>query len=392
MADRTRLRRRALSAFDALERYVRERDYAGFDPYDALNSPLLRWASARSRMLRIAFIQTLRRLPMNSRPLLGIAPGHNPKALGLFLWGYARAFARTQDPSTLKAIDHLLALLSRMRSTSASGYAWGYNFDWQSRAFFVPRGVPTVVNTSFIGHALLDAWELAGRNDALELAARTVPFYQFDLNRTRDGAAFCFSYTPLDHTAIHNANLLGASFLARLSRATGEERLLDDALSSVAFTMARQHADGSWYYADTSFQNWIDSFHTGFNLQALRYVLASGRAEEHRAAYEKGVAYYASRFFLEDGTPKYYSDRVPPIDIHSPAQAIAFFAAEPAYEEFTDNVLAWMLDHMYDPQRGYFFFRRGPFLTNRIPYMRWAQAWAFHALSEYCLRQAERSR
>jgi len=30
----------------------------------------------------------------------------------------------------------------------------------------------------------------------------------------------------------------------------------------------------------------------------------------------------------EDGTPKYYHDRIYPIDIHSPAQAICFFSRE----------------------------------------------------------------
>jgi len=37
---------------DNLERYVRANDYAGYDPYDALNSPILRVLTGRSWFLR----------------------------------------------------------------------------------------------------------------------------------------------------------------------------------------------------------------------------------------------------------------------------------------------------------------------------------------------------
>jgi len=135
--------------------------------------------------------------------------------------------------------------------------------------------------------------------------------------------------------------------------------------------------------ADTKIQGWIDSFHTGFNLQAIRYILDSGLAPEYRAAYGKGVEYYAGNFFLEDGTPKYYHDRIYPIDIHSPAQAICFFCREgKEYQDLTDRIVNWMLQNMYS-RKGFFYFRKGKSLTNRIPYMRWSQAWAFHALTEY---------
>jgi hypothetical protein len=39
--------------------------------------------------------------------------------------------------------------------------------------------------------------------------------------------------------------------------------------------------------------------------------------------------------------------------------------------------------------KGFFYFRKGRFLMNRIPYMRWSQAWAFHALTEFLLAKRE---
>ncbi|BCR06695.1 hypothetical protein DESUT3_37640 [Desulfuromonas versatilis] len=283
-------------------------------------------------------------------------------------------------------IRHLLGLLNMCKSAGYSGNCWGYNFDWQSRAFYVPQYTPTIVNSGFIGHALLDAFQFTGDQKALDLAVPIKDFLLKDLHRTKDGDTFCFSYTPIDNTAVHNANLLGASLLIRLYKITGEQRLRDVALSSLAYSMKHQHDDGSWYYAETAMQSWIDSFHTGFNLQAIRWFLQLGEATEFQAAFERGVDFYAGHFFLEDGTPKYYHNKVYPIDIHSPAQAIVFFSGEgDAYQELTDRILNWTLKEMYDPHKGLFYFRKGRYMTNKIPYMRWGQAWAFHALTEYLL-------
>jgi hypothetical protein len=208
-----------------------------------------------------------------------------------------------------------------------------------------------------------------------------------DLNRTSDGEAFCFSYTPIDNTAVHNANLLGASLLIRLHAVTGEDKLRDAALSSLAYTVKHQHQDGSWFYAQAEMQHWIDSFHTGFNLESIRHFHRYGEALEYKQAYRNGVDFYANHFFLEDGTPKYYHDRIYPIDIHSPAEAITFFSGEGSeYSELSDRILRWMIDNMRDND-GYFYFRKGRWMTNKVSYMRWTQAWAFRALTEYVYQQ-----
>ncbi len=376
-------------AIDQMTHYIEEVDYAGYDPYDALNSPLLRCVSAKSKWMRIAFTQFLRRCPLNFRSVLGIKKGHNPKGLGLFLWGYAKLYAITKRHQCLEAIERLLELLEELRCAGYSGNCWGYNFDWQSGTYFRPRTVPTVVNTAFIGHALLDCHRLTGSTRALDLALSTEEFILRDLNRTAGDGAFCFSYTPVDQGIVHNANVLGASLLIRLRRYVADARLQEAAMTSLTYTMCCQHDDGAWYYADRKRQRWIDSFHTGFVLMALRYFLNEGVAQQYRQAYEEGIQYYVSHFFLTDGTPKYYSDRTYPIDIHSPAVAVAFLSKlGHRHRALTDRVLAWMLRHMWDP-RGYFYFRKHRYYTNKISYLRWSQAWAFHALTEYQFQQQQ---
>jgi hypothetical protein len=138
-----------------LKTYIESADYAGYDPFDALNSRFLRLITANSRWARIGVMQCLRNCPVNLRPLLAIKRGHNAKAIGLFLWGYARLYAMEGTAQHSGRIAYLLDLLEQLRCGGYSGNCWGYNFDWQNKVMFVPRGTPTIVNSAFIGHALI---------------------------------------------------------------------------------------------------------------------------------------------------------------------------------------------------------------------------------------------
>jgi hypothetical protein len=372
-----------LESLEKLRNYVEKAEFKGFDPYDALNSRILRMLSLGRKSGRILLTQAMKRLPVNLRPLLGIRRGLNPKGLGLFLWGYAKLYALEKRPEFLERQNEIIELLEESRSPGYAAGCWGYNFDWQSRAFFLPKHTPTIVNTSFIGHALLDAYRLSGNERALDMALSTADFILNDLNRKTDGSSLCFSYSPLDQAYVHNANLLGGSLLIRLYQHTGESAMKEAATASLDYTMGCQRADGSWPYAETDYQSWIDSFHTGFNLQSILYFLQAGFGDPYREAFERGVRFYEERFFLDDGTPKYYADRLFPVDVHAAAQAVVVFSRLGGNRARLARKLAgWMIDHLQDP-RGYFYFQRHRRWTNRIVYMRWAQAWAFHALTDY---------
>ena len=379
------------SIIEDLLQYVESSDYAGYDPYDALNSSLIRKISSRSKIARIAFTQLIRRSPINFRKLLGIKKGHNPKAIGLFLSSYSKLYSIFGDQSYLDRIGYLLDLLERLSSSGYSGKCWGYNFDWQSRTFFRPKGTPTIVNTSFIGHSLLDCYELTGKENALQMTLTIKDFILNDLNRTYQDDMFCFSYTPVDTSVVHNANMLGASLLIRMNKYQPDENVVSEALASMAYSMSLQKDDGSWYYADTHNQQWKDSFHTGFNLHALRYILYEGYGQQWKSQYELGIEYYARNFFLNDGTPKYYNDNVYPIDIHAPAEAIYFFSGMGnKFNDLTNNILGWMILNMRH-HSGYYYFRKNKNFINKISYMRWAQAWVLFALAEYFYNFSEKS-
>ncbi|MFY9611818.1 MAG: hypothetical protein WAU45_24795, partial [Blastocatellia bacterium] len=354
-------------ALGRLVRYCRNEGWAGYDPYDALNSPLIKALALNSKTLRTVATQLNKRSPVNFRSLLGIRKELNPKGLALA----ARALimlsrGKGRDPLArveLSAaaelageletdITYLLSKLDELRSGAYAEACWGYNFDWQSRAFFAPRGTPNVVSTVTAAHAFLDWHEATADERAFETACGSCRFLLDRVNRANDGDAFCFSYTPLDHSRVHNVNLLAAELLARMFAKDGREEYRDAAMSALRYTAARQREDGSWRYGEDRSQEWIDSFHTGFVLVSLKNIGAYLGLTDLQDLLGAGYEFYTNRFFLADSTPGYYHDRLYPVDVHSAAQAIITFVEMtdlmPNARQMADRAAKWAIDNLQD--------------------------------------------
>src|SRR5438046_812728 len=72
-------------AFNDLLTWCRERDFAGYDPFDALNSRVFQSTPlTHSRTARLIWTQALKRLPLNLRTLALVPPQKNSKGLALF--------------------------------------------------------------------------------------------------------------------------------------------------------------------------------------------------------------------------------------------------------------------------------------------------------------------
>jgi hypothetical protein len=365
----------------ALEQWVRRRDFAGWDPYDGLLSRLLPPGQPIGKYGRIAWTQFFKWCPVNLRQLFLIPQGHNPKGLGLFLQGYVDLWALNNPLAEAEQALELGARLEAMATRTPNGLGWGYNFPWQSRAFFLPQGTPTVVNTAFIAHALLDLAEQSGDAHWSDLALRAGQFVARDLRQSPCPIGICLSYTPLDSTCIHNANLLGAGLLIRLHGLGGPEEFSRVAMAALAFSLAAQQEDGSWHYADTSYQQWIDSYHTGFNLMALRRFEQAGLVDLVAQALARGESYYRDHLFTPNGAARYRHNQELPIDIHGPAAGILYFADRESTLSDAWRIFEWVETHMRNLDGSFAFLLGQPgWGLNRIPYMRWSQAWMWAAL------------
>jgi hypothetical protein len=372
------------SAVRKLLSYCRHNDWAGHDPYDALNSSLFKAVPLLdTRIPRLVLTQILKRSPINVRRLALIPKTQNPKAIALFLSSLLK-LSDTIASDREELIGHMIERLISLRSPGIAYWAWGYSFSWQGRSILVPAGAPNLVCTTFVAGALLDAYEQKADQRCFSMAASAAEYILNELYWTDDAKAG-FSYPmPGLRGETHNANLLAAALFCRVYKHTGEKKFLGPALRVARQAVGKQRPDGAWFYGEHPSQRWIDNFHTGYNLEALHSIGQSLKTSEFDSSVRRGFEFYRTHFFRADSAPKYFHDRAYPLDIHCVAQSILtlleFRSLVPGNVQHAISIFEWAMKNMWD-ERGFFYYRVLRFCTIRTSYMRWSQAWMLRALS-----------
>jgi hypothetical protein len=372
-------------SIERLYHWLEEHDYRGYDTFDGLNSKFARPLTFDSAILRTVLLQGVRRFPLNLRPLLGIAPERSSKGMGFLARAFIRMNQATGDSVWNQRAESALQWLIDHRSSGYSGACWGNHFDYQARTFYLPKGVPTVVWTSLIGHAFLDGWEHFRNRDYLQIAISACEHIVQDLKAIPEGNAVCIAYIPGKDTMVHNANTLGASLLARTYGATKNEKYRKLACLALDYTANHQHPDGSWYYGEKANLHWVDNFHTAYVLDCFKHFELSTGDDRFSTTISRGYNYWKNTFFLPDGTPRYYNTKTLPIDIQCSSQAIdtlVFFQRlDPMAIQLAQKIAHWTIANMQDPT-GYYYYRRySRFIVNKTPTLHWGQATMLSALA-----------
>jgi polysaccharide biosynthesis protein VpsJ len=369
-----------------LVEWLERNDYRGYDTFDGLNARFLRPLTFNSKFLRTVLQQGVRRFPINLRPILGIAPSRSTKGMGFLARGFLRLHDVTGDSTWREKAERALAWLIENKSPGYSGACWGNHFDYQARGdFYLPKGVPTVVWTSLIGHAFLDAHARCPQNGFLEVAASACEHILHDVNASAERDAVCICYTPIHASLVHNANTLAASLLARTYSYDRNESYRVLAEKAMRYTARCQRPEGSWYYGEAPYRHWIDNFHTAYVLDSFKHYIESTGDERFEQNLTSGYQYWKNTFFLGDGTPKYYHHKTRPIDIQCCSQAIDTFVffhdRDPESPALAAKVANWTIGHMQD-RSGYFYYRRySRGLVNKTPTLHWGQATMLCALA-----------
>ncbi len=383
--------------YTALMDNARKDNFAGWDPFDGLESKLFQTTPLRHLApARVAWLQMIKRSPVNLRRLLLVPQGVNPKGIALFrLAGLAR-YRADPSPANQASLDLILHSVSNrgIENESKGTLAYGYNFDWQSRAFYAPKGTPTIVPTAFAARAIYEEWEAKGgwvNENSLVKIAR---FIMWELNRPHETEdEVCFSYTPIDKSKIYNASLLSAEVLANAGKMTGQYEYTHLAEKAVRFILNGQRPEGSWLYGPAKRHGWVDNFHTAFILDSLHRIASTNvrQKEEIEAAIVRGFDYWLANFFLDDGTPKYFDRQTYPIDIHSAAAAIAALSRLSNFDEralpLAERVADWTVRELWSGE-GFFFYQKRRLMKIRTPFIRWGQAWMAYALASLLEGQA----
>ena len=376
---------RIFESIAKLAEWLELNDYKGYDTFDGLNARFVRPLTFNSPILRTVLQQGVRRFPINTRPLLGIARSHSTKGMGFLARGFLRLHEATSDAVWQNRAEFALEWLIQHQATGYSGSCWGNHFDYQSRSFYLAKGVPTVVWTSLIGHAFLDAYEQSKKDRYLQIAVSSCEHILSDLATFSDGEGLCISYVPTENQQVHNANTLGASLLARTYSHTRNESYRALAEKAMRYTAQHQRQDASWYYGEKANLHWIDNFHTAYVLDCFKYYAEGTGDSQFEKNLSRGYDYWKHTFFLPDGTPKYYNHKVLPLDIQCCSQAIdtlVFFSnRDPESLNLALRVALWTITNMQD-QTGYFYYRRySGWLVNKTPTLHWGQATMLCALA-----------
>jgi hypothetical protein len=365
-----------------LEKFVEDHDYKGYEPFDGLSS-ILRPITFNNLFLERLLQQLIRQSPINLRPLLGVKPQESTKGRGYMAWGYLNMLKSTgkreYKEKAIKCFDWVL----KNKSPFYEKYSWGNHFDFTSRGGRLPKLEPIIVWTSLIGQSFLDAYDILKEKKYIE-TANSICGWILDLPREQTNAGACLSYVTFEKRSIHNSNMLGAAMLARTAKFTNNTTYLKVADEAMQYSCSRQLSDGAWYYGEDPFFRWIDNFHTGYNLDSLKCYIDNTNDQRFKENLDRGLRYYKNTFFEGPGIPKYYHNRLYPIDIQCISQAIDTLANFPEYDKSSFDlalkVTNWTINNMQD-KKGFFYYRQYPFIKAKTPMLHWGQATMYKALT-----------
>lgn len=365
--------------------YIESEAYMGYDPYDALDSPLFQSVLFKPKYFRFGIQQFVKRVPINLRPLLKIKKGYNPVTLGLCIQAYSGLLLvfPSQKSHFENKIISLISELKRLISHGFHGACWGYDFYWQARYAEIPAYQPNVVATGIIANSLYFCYKVTGNIDASALCISAADFVLQDLKRSYDGSSFCFSYSPYDKQQVYNASAKGVRVISHAYALTRDESLKTVASDAVKYILKRQQPDGSWNYSEVG--RWVDSYHTGYILDCLHEYIDCTDDTSISDNLIKGIKYYRENFFSSEGIPKLFPKELYPIDCTSAGQALLTLSRFKD-EAMAMNVAHWMIENMQAPE-GFFYYRKYKIFTNHTSFMRWSNAWMIAGLSSLLLRE-----
>jgi hypothetical protein len=337
------------TALTRLDEWLIRHDYTGWDPYDGLGSI---WSKVPGSRCKQGVVQVIKRLPPIGRRMLAVPQHRMVKTLSLVVAGLAQApWLRDSDERRKSLIGEI-----RMRR---GVHAWGYEFDVQTRWGFYPAKSPNAIVTAFATEAVhkhLNSVERQAIADWLTGEMWTGSH---------------FRYAPGNDTCIHNANVLAARALHRLS--PGDPLVI----AALERTLERLPDGGLWTYGDEPALAWVDNFHTAYILDALLDLVDAYPSLGQVLDVASGR--YLSQCFDSAGAPQYYAGGGGRLDVHNTATALSVLARLSGAGLVSSGSVTPALTAALSMER-----RPGEYASSAaaVTFLRWNQAHMHKALAE----------
>lgn len=388
------------NSVDMLYNWVLKNEYYGWDIYDGLNSPLTQ--KITNPYLRILLLQLNKYSPINIRKLLKVKKGIDLKGMALFAQSYARLYSITGEEKYLTEMKKTIGFIKEKTLREKYGYdCWAshyYPYITLGKST-LSRDAPDIIGTGQAIIALIKSYNITNNSVEKDMAISAAEFMVEDFFQNEEPLPF-FAYSKTDDKPKHitlNASAQAMEALCAILNVEDNTKYQSVCESAARTLIRTQNNDGSWDYSihkdGTKKRTQLD-FHQGYIIDGLlAFVSHSSNKINLIKCIKKASDYYQNVQFRKDGR-SYFRHPLPyPIDIHNQTQGIISFSKlsklDSSYASFAEQIVCWTINNMQDDS-GYFYYQKWPVITNKIPHMRWSQAWMMLATSTYLERQVQK--
>jgi hypothetical protein len=319
-------------------------------------------------------------------------PQRFPIADAHYAMGFVRCHQASGDESDYRTAVHFLEALLESRCPGYAGHGWGYPFDWEGIGGTIRQGTPLITTLPYVYEAFAAVYEVDGderwRHVMRSIAQHALLDYR-DIETSVNAASCAYTPTQDDPGMVVNASAYRAFLLTKAATDFGDEAYRRVAFRNLRFVVDSQNADGSWYYAVDGKRLFIDHFHTCFVLKALAKIERLYPEADCGDAIERGVGYYVSHLFDDDGLPRPFS-KAPRLivyrrELYDYAECLNLSALLHGRFPDLDRVAAATVNDLFTRWQkpdGSFRSRQLFLGWDGVPMHRWAQAQTFRSLCE----------
>jgi hypothetical protein len=379
-----------IDSMDSLSRWIDREGPYGWDPYDALYSPLNNKIS--SHYGKVLLIQLNKYSPINFRPFLKIEKGIDLKGVALFVQAYSNMYWLTRNDSYKEKIQKGLDFIISKSLSQKFGYdCWASHYypyvttDKNS----LECNTPDIIGTCQSIIALTLGHKIIADHEYREAALSASHFLMDILYQQNDKFNF-YKYSISEETEeiVPNASAHALEALSATLNIEDNMKVRNNCNEIIRSLINMQNSDGSWIYSmypDGSKKRIQLDFHQGYMINGLlSYLPFLSNPNEINKRIIKAAEFYKNILFRRDGSSCYRYPLPFPVDIHNQAQGIITFSKlgriNRNYLDFANMISKWTIKNMQD-KSGFFNYQKWPIISNKIPHMRWGQAWMLLAIT-----------
>jgi hypothetical protein len=376
-------------SFKKLEKYVSKEKYTGWDPYDVLSSKRLPQKIKENKFIAFLLTQVIKYSPINFRNILGVEKRKSNKGLSIISRAYYLASdVFGEEYYKRKGSEVLQELLKRTEENCSSHeFYYGYKFK-------IGPGITDIICLSETTKTLILVYKFEKDQRFLKSAHKKIEYIFNNLYVDEDDCGYIKYTKDEEGRIVFNVSALVLETLSEFLKLHVEERYkYEEVIEKLTkFLLKHQRSNGAWpysYYISMKRYYWQLDFHQGFIIDSLNAIfpyLKEGLRERVRRSIEMGINFYMNKQFTKEGVSYYRYPLKYPVDIHNQAQGIITFSKlylstkNKNFSEFACKIARWTVKNMQSPE-GYFYTHKWPLFLNKIPYMRWGQAWMMLALA-----------